>query len=72
MGKAPERRTYEVEDFQGKKVAGKAVLLHTGQGRYFGERAYSKNSPYVSTETADWLVRHGAVLVGIDAVLIDD
>lgn len=70
--KAAGRRTYEVADFQGKEVNGKAVLLHTGQDRYFGKQAYSKNSPYVSTQAAEWLVRHGAVLVGIDAVLIDD
>ncbi|RSB22310.1 metal-dependent hydrolase [Enterobacter cloacae] len=70
--KAAGRRTYEVADFQGKEVKGKAVLLHTGQDRYFGKPAYSKNSPYVSTQAAEWLVGHGAVLVGIDAVLIDD
>ncbi|MGE1563643.1 cyclase family protein [Pantoea septica] len=70
--KAAGRRTYEVADFEGKEVDGKAVLLHTGQDRYFGKEAYSKNSPYVSTQAAEWLVRHGAVLVGIDAVLIDD
>ncbi len=70
--KAAGRRTYEVADFQGKDVTGKAVLLYTGQDRYFGKQAYSGNSPYVSTPAAEWLVKHGAVLVGIDAVLIDD
>lgn len=53
-------------------VAGAAVLLHTGGDRAWGTNAYPRNAPYLTAEGAQWLVDHGAALVGIDSVNIDD
>jgi arylformamidase len=43
-------------------VRGKAVLLHTGD-----EQAH-----FLTRDGAEWLIDHGALLVGIDAATIDD
>ena len=53
-------------------VDGMAVLLHTGGDRDFGTPAYAQDAAFLSAEAARWLVDHGAALVGIDAVNIDD
>ena len=56
----------------GLEVAGYAVLLHTGGDRDFGTPRYAVDAPYLTGEAASWLVEHGAALVGIDSVNIDD
>jgi kynurenine formamidase len=53
-------------------VAGRAVLLHTGGDQHWGTPAYAVDAPYLSEDGARWLVEHGARLVGIDSVNIDD
>ena len=53
-------------------VAGCAVLLHTGGDRHWGTPEYAADAPYLTRDGAAWLVDHGAALVGIDAVNIDD
>jgi len=53
-------------------VAGRAVLLHTGGDRYWAQPEYAVDAPYLTAEGAQWLVDHGAALVGIDAINIDD
>ncbi|WIN00272.1 cyclase family protein [Actinoplanes oblitus] len=53
-------------------VAGRAVLLHTGGDAGFGTADYARRAPYLTEDGARWLVEHGARLVGIDAVNIDD
>ena len=53
-------------------VAGRAVLLHTGGDRQWGSPGYAVDAPYLTEAGANWLVEHGAALVGIDAVNIDD
>lgn len=53
-------------------VDGCAVLLHTGGDRNLGKPSYSQDSPYLTEMGARWLVDHGAALVGIDSVNIDD
>jgi kynurenine formamidase len=53
-------------------VAGRAVLLHTGGDRYWAQPEYAIDAPYLTRAGAQWLVDHGAALVGIDAVNIDD
>ena len=52
-------------------VAGRAVLLHTGGDRHWATPQYAVDAPYLSEAGAQWLVDHGAALVGIDAVNID-
>lgn len=53
-------------------VAGKAVLLDTGRGHLWGNDAYLADRPFLSRDGAEFLVRQGARLVGIDGINIDD
>ncbi len=53
-------------------VTGAAVLLHTGGDATWGTDAYADDAPFLTAEGAAWLVDHGAALVGIDSVNIDD
>lgn len=53
-------------------VTGKAALLHTGGDRHWGTPRYAENAPFLTEAGARWLAEHGAALVGIDAVNIDD
>jgi len=55
-----------------RELRGAAVLLHTGWDRHFGTPDYGTGSPYLETEAVDLLIERGAVLVGIDALNIDD
>jgi len=52
-------------------VRGRAVLVHTGWDRHWGTERYFEGHPYLTGELAEWLVRAGAVLVGIDSLNID-
>jgi arylformamidase len=53
-------------------VRGTAVLLHTGDDARFGTPAYAEQQYFLSRAGAAWLADHGAALVGIDAINIDD
>lgn len=53
-------------------VRGKAVLLDTEQARSWGTERYVVASPFLTREGAEYLRDEGAVLVGIDAINIDD
>ncbi len=55
----------------GVDVAGAAVLLHTGGDAGWGTDAYAVDAPFLTADGAQWLVDHGAALVGIDSVNID-
>jgi kynurenine formamidase len=48
------------------------VLVHTGWDRHWRSERYFEGHPYLTGELAAWLVRAGAVLVGIDSFNIDD
>ena len=65
-------RAVDVDALAGIEVAGRAVLLHTGGDKNFGTPAYADDAPYLTESAATWLAEHGAALVGIDAVNIDD
>jgi arylformamidase len=54
------------------EVAGRAVLLHTGGDAAWGRPGYATDAPYLTEAGAGWLAEHGARLVGIDSVSIDD
>lgn len=58
--------------FEGREVAGKAVLVHTGWDRHWRTERYCQAHSFVTGEAADWLIEHGAALVGIDSSNIDD
>jgi len=53
-------------------VAGKAVLLHTGDAARFGSPGYAEGRHFLTRAGAAWLAGHDAALVGIDALNIDD
>ncbi len=53
-------------------VTGRAVLLHTGGDAAWGRPGYAVDAPYLTEDGARWLAEHGARLVGIDSVNIDD
>ena len=66
-------RAIDVSRFGRDDLKGKAVLLHTGWDRHWRTDTYASGQhPFVPRETADYLVRAGAALVGIDSLNIDD
>ena len=62
----------EPSHLEGREVAGKAVLFHTGWDRHWRTVAYFDEHPYLTAEAADWLAEQGAALVGIDSCNIDN
>lgn len=61
-----------VEAFEGLDVRGRAVLVQTGWDVHFGTEKYQRGHPFLAPEAAAWLAGHGAALVGIDSLNIDD
>lgn len=66
------QRGIDVGALAAHEVAGAAVLLHTGDDAGFGTPAYADDPHFLTRTGATWLAGHGAALVGIDAVNIDD
>jgi arylformamidase len=58
--------------FEGRDLAGKAVLVHTGWDRHWRTDAYFEGHPFLTEAAARLLVARGARLVGIDSHNIDD
>jgi arylformamidase len=52
-------------------VRGRAVLVRTDWDQHWRTDRYFEGHPYLTGELAEWLVRAGAVLVGIDSYNID-
>lgn len=71
-GNNPSGRGVDLSVFQGIELAGKAVLVHTGWDAHWGRESYFEGHPFLTTETARFLVDAGARLVGIDSYNIDD
>lgn len=65
-------RAVDVGALAAVEVRDHAVLLHTGGDRHWGTPDYARDAPFLTEAGARWLVEHGARLVGIDAVNIDD
>ena len=65
-------RAFDRDLFEGRDLAGKAVLLKSGWDSRFGTPAYSEGSPYVTRAAAQALVAAAPALVGIDSLNIDD
>ena len=53
-------------------VGGRAVLLDTGRASVWGKPEYVVESPFLARDAAEHLRDEGALLVGIDAINIDD
>ena len=58
--------------FKGRDVANKAVLVHTGWAERWATEAYFEANPFLTEDAAVYLRDHGARLVGIDSLNIDD
>ncbi len=58
--------------FEEVDLAGKAVLVHTGWDVHWGRERYFEGHPFLTKDTARFLVDAGARLVGIDSYNIDD
>jgi arylformamidase len=58
--------------FDGLKVKGKAVLIHTGWAAHWKTDNYFDGHPFVTEAAAKFLADEGAALVGIDSYNIDD
>ena len=54
------------------QVRDQAVLVRTGWDRHWGTSAYAGDHPFLTAEAAAHLADSGALLVGIDAINIDD
>ena len=65
-------RAVDVGALAALDVTGRAVLLHTGGDAAWGRPEYAVDAPYLTEAGARWLAGHGARLVGIDSVNIDD
>lgn len=57
--------------FAARDVNGKAVLFHTGWDRHWRTDAYFEGHPHLTERAAEWLMKAGAALVGIDSMNID-
>lgn len=62
----------DADAFEGRDVAGKAVLVQTCWDRHWRTDAYFSGHPYLTEAAAHVLVARGAALVGIDSYNIDD
>lgn len=65
-------RGVDVGALAAHEVTGRAVLLHTGGDEHWGTPEYALDAPFLTGAGARWLADHGALLVGIDSVNIDD
>ncbi len=66
------KRAFDASDFDGRDLAGKAVLLSSGWDAHWGTPAYFEGHPYLTRAGARALAAAGAALVGIDSLNIDD
>ncbi|WP_394830183.1 cyclase family protein [Pendulispora rubella] len=66
------QRAIDIAQLLPYEVRGRAVLLHTGWSQHWGTPAYGVDAPFLTEAATQWLVEHGAALVGIDSVNIDD
>lgn len=65
-------RPIGVQAFRGVEVRGKAVLIHTDWCARWRTEAYFEGHPFLTADTAAFLVERGAALVGIDSYNVDD
>jgi kynurenine formamidase len=58
--------------FKDHDLKGKAVLVRTGWDRHWRTDQYFEGHPFLTRDAAEYLVKAGPVLVGIDSMNIDD
>lgn len=57
---------------EGKPIAGKVVLFHTGWDAHFNTSAYYEDHPHLTDDVAHYLIDQGAIMAGIDSHNIDN
>jgi kynurenine formamidase len=67
-----ERRDIDWTNFATIDVSGRAVLVNTGWDRHWRTDSYFEGYPFLTKAAATYLRDHGATLVGIDSLNIDD
>ena len=73
VGTDPRQRGISPAVLAGSDLKGKAVLFHTGWDRHWRTEKYSDGThPFLTAETAEFLVKAQPALVGIDSFNIDD
>jgi len=65
-------RAFDTDLFEGRDLAGKAVLLRSGWDSRWGTPAYFEGHPYLTRGAALTLAAARVALVGIDSLNIDD
>jgi len=65
-------RAITPQSFKNVDVRRAAVLFHTGWDKHWRTPEYGSDNPYLTQESCERLIEHGAVLVGIDSCNIDD
>ncbi len=68
----PASRVINPAIFEGKELKGKAVLIHTGWDNRWRTDSYFVEHPFLTEETARYLIASNVALVGIDSLNIDD
>jgi arylformamidase len=68
---ASRGRSIDELPLNARAVAGKAILFHTGWDRHWRTDAYFEGHPYLTERAAEWLVKAGVAIVGIDSLNID-
>lgn len=72
-GTDPRQRGISLETLASRNLKGKAVLFQTGWDRHWRTEKYSDGThPFLTAETAEFLVSARPALVGIDSFNIDD
>ena len=65
-------RAIDADAFERHDVRGRAVLVHTGWDAHWRTDQYFTGHPFLTKAAAEHLRDHGARLVGIDSLNIDD
>jgi arylformamidase len=65
-------RAITPESFKEIDVRRAAVLFHTGWDKHWRTPEYGGDNPFLTQESCERLIDHGAALVGIDSCNIDD
>jgi kynurenine formamidase len=68
----PASRAISPAIFEGKELGGKAILIHTGWDKHWRTAGYFEDHPFLTEETARYLMASDVTLVGIDSLNIDD
>lgn len=67
-----EGTAIDAASFKGYDCRKRAVLIRSDWSRHWGTEQYFNGHPFLTRDAAEYLVRAGAVLVGIDSYNIDD